>query len=338
MTTDNDAPSTHFASCIACRSSNLRTNLYPGSFALRLTGNKFEYSITECQDCGLGRLAPTPDQDTISQFYGSDYGIYQDVGKEVISGWSRRLKMLAANIGAIARHDEDSNKLTAPLSRVLAELVQVIGAQKIPLTTLVPLALAKSAAILDYGCASGWWLRVLKEAGYSNLWGYDLDQPALADLETRGINIVRNVENLPEQHFDCIRLEHVLEHVTDPSDTLRRLRKLLRPNGTIALVVPNFGSWARKVTGSSWSGLVLPYHLSHFTERSLRLIAEQAGLKVRNHQFLPIWGSAKPAVEMSKSWFTRLAQYTPNYFAKMAYYGWCQSATTGDFLGIELSM
>ena len=155
----------------------------------------------------------------------------------------------------------------------LAAGAERLGGRSVPLTTSYPLGLARGAAILDYGCGSGWWLRELRARGYSNLWAYDVEQPALQQIRSEGIRVLVNPAPLPRAAFDCVRLEHVVEHLINPLEALARVKLALAPDGVIVLVVPNYGSWSARTAGLAYGGLDLPRHLSHFTEQSLRGVA-----------------------------------------------------------------
>lgn len=51
----------------------------------------------------------------------------------------------------------------------------------------------------------------------------------------------------PAQKYDTIIMSHVLEHVTDPQEVLKRARKWLTKNGRIIIVVPNADSLHRRL-------------------------------------------------------------------------------------------
>lgn len=46
----------------------------------------------------------------------------------------------------------------------------------------------------------------------------------------------------PEERFDCILADHVLEHVEDPLKVLRRIKSWLAPGGVVIIGVPNGNS------------------------------------------------------------------------------------------------
>jgi 2-polyprenyl-3-methyl-5-hydroxy-6-metoxy-1,4-benzoquinol methylase len=76
----------------------------------------------------------------------------------------------------------------------------------------------------------------------------------------------------PDHSFDVITLWDVIEHVPEPRETLRQVRRLLRPGGIIAINTPDADSaWAR-VMGMGWHLIVPPEHLHLFGKRSLQLV------------------------------------------------------------------
>ena len=83
----------------------------------------------------------------------------------------------------------------------------------------------------------------------------------------------------PDRHFDAIVFNHSLEHVDDPAAAVAAAARLLRPGGLLAIAVPNFGSWHRRLFRSAWFQLDLPRHLQHFDRASLAGLSERAGLR-----------------------------------------------------------
>ena len=58
------------------------------------------------------------------------------------------------------------------------------------------------------------------------------------------------------------------------------------------VIIPNFGSWQRKLFGSRWFHLDLPRHRIHFTLGSLERAIQRAGLSVER---IGTRGKKKPA-------------------------------------------
>ncbi len=85
--------------------------------------------------------------------------------------------------------------------------------------------------MLDVGCGNGQLLRGLHDAGWET-YGVDFDQRA---LEASGLPATKarlggataaldfGVE------FDAVVMRHVVEHLTDPVEDLRTIRRLVAP-------------------------------------------------------------------------------------------------------------
>jgi hypothetical protein len=82
-----------------------------------------------------------------------------------------------------------------------------------------------------------------------------------------------------ESGHDAVVFQHALEHVFEPSDDLGRARELLRPGGSILIIVPNFGSWQSRRFGDAWFHLDLPRHRSHFTAAGLERLLRATGFE-----------------------------------------------------------
>jgi SAM-dependent methyltransferase len=86
--------------------------------------------------------------------------------------------------------------------------------------------------------------------------------------------------------FDLVIMNHALEHMPDPVEQLRTVRRLLRDDGALVVAVPNWQSWQRRLFGTYWGPLEVPRHLTQFSPHALRLAAVEAGFTagtVRNY-------------------------------------------------------
>ncbi len=80
----------------------------------------------------------------------------------------------------------------------------------------------------------------------SQLWLFDLrlDSSLASDRVTTVEGILpESLQGAPDNHFDVIFCNNVLEHLDDPSGLLSQIFRILRPNGTVYLNVP---SWRGK--------------------------------------------------------------------------------------------
>src|SRR5437868_5454693 len=99
--------------------------------------------------------------------------------------------------------------------------------------------------VLEIGCASGQTLAYLKERGAELTVGVEYSPDVAERARNRGVDhvIVGDVEtldlNFEENTFDVILAGHVLEHLVDPWSVLRKLWKLLKPQGRLIGALPN---------------------------------------------------------------------------------------------------
>jgi len=84
----------------------------------------------------------------------------------------------------------------------------------------------------------------------------------------------------PVDFFDFITMSQVLEHVHDPVTLVASFRRILKKDGQLIIGVPNIDSRLRKRYGSRWLNWHVPYHLNHFSRKSLEVLAERSGYEV----------------------------------------------------------
>jgi SAM-dependent methyltransferase len=140
-----------------------------------------------------------------------------------------------------------------------------------------------NGSLLDVGCASGAFLRLMRESG----WSVTGVEPSLAQARRavealgEGANIQQCVlqEASLKGGFDLVTMWDVLEHVTSPSEFLGLAAAQLRPGGYLVLNVPRIDSVAARLLRSRWP-VLLAEHLCYFTVPSLRVCGERAGLRL----------------------------------------------------------
>jgi 2-polyprenyl-3-methyl-5-hydroxy-6-metoxy-1,4-benzoquinol methylase len=80
--------------------------------------------------------------------------------------------------------------------------------------------------------------------------------------------------------FDVILMAEVIEHLVAPADSMRRCRSLLRDNGMLVVIMPNFNSILIKGLGPREGHVCPPMHLNFFTRRSLDAFARRTGYRL----------------------------------------------------------
>jgi 2-polyprenyl-3-methyl-5-hydroxy-6-metoxy-1,4-benzoquinol methylase len=139
-------------------------------------------------------------------------------------------------------------------------------------------------SVLDYGCGSGDF--VLSAAGMgAEAMGIEPSSLAVERARMLGAKVLQGTIDTIDltdmkNRFDLITLNHVLEHIPEPSTALGMLKELLKPEGHLWIAVPNFQCWGSKVLREQWHSSDIPRHLHHFTLASLELCGQQAGLRL----------------------------------------------------------
>jgi SAM-dependent methyltransferase len=140
---------------------------------------------------------------------------------------------------------------------------------------------SESTAVLDIGCSTGMFLRTMKDIGYTNLQGVDLSPLHCEYVErAHGIHCHSSIDAVPAASFDLVTCYAVLEHTTDPIGFLKQVTEKLRPGGHALILVPNYRSFYKAISGRHWLWLIPPVHLQYFGPKSLDRAFERSGLTV----------------------------------------------------------
>ena len=132
--------------------------------------------------------------------------------------------------------------------------------------------------VLDFGCGNGGFL-LHAETIAMNVAGVELEKRVQKHYKGR-LNIFPSIESIIGD-YDLITAFHVIEHMPDPKEILKKLAGHLAPRGRLVIEVP-----------SSEDALITLYdcdafqhftywsnHLFLFNAETLKTLAEQAGLK-----------------------------------------------------------
>lgn len=97
---------------------------------------------------------------------------------------------------------------------------------------------------------------------------------------------------LEENHYDCVYMDSVLEHVRDPMGYLHEIYRVLKEGGVCYIGVPNEDSLfndikqaidkirGRKYISPKIKPFSFPYHINGFNKKSLLFAVKEAGFQV----------------------------------------------------------
>jgi len=135
--------------------------------------------------------------------------------------------------------------------------------------------------VLDVGCGSGLFLLAMQQLGWT-VCGVEPNSTAVEFVrQTLQIEAYEgDIFAFPEvETVDLITFWDVLEHTHSPTAVLRRAFQLLKPQGYLALNVPNWASIERRLFRERWIAIDAPRHLYHFTPQTIAAMLEVSGFR-----------------------------------------------------------
>lgn len=209
---------------------------------------EIENTLVQCTACDLVYLSPRPDEPMLKRIYASWYGdIYR------LSDTEKQAR--------IREFKHYHWRLLAPY---------------------VP----QNASLLDIGTGNGLFLSAIEGQALS-AFGLEWDAGAVAQAQAnlREASVHQGtLSHLPaewasDERFDVITMFDYLEHTTTVAEDLAQVHRLLKPQGVLALRVPNYRGLQGRCMGRAWFG-ILSVHLSYFDRASLRRALEVQGFEV----------------------------------------------------------
>lgn len=214
------------------------------------------FNLVRCTSCDLAYLNPRPTKEEITQYYPPWY--HSRAQKQIVD-------LEETTIWGIPWR-EAMQKKAKPILRY-----------------------KKEGKILDIGCGDGSLLKFMEELGWET-YGIDFNEDSTRYArEVLKLNVFSGrLEEVsyPEDFFDIIILFHVLEHLSDPLDTLEKVLPLLKADGLLLVEVPNFASFEARLFRSRWFGIAAPLHLYHFTPHTLTAMLKSAGFNSVELEFI----------------------------------------------------
>ena len=220
-------------------------------------GPDFEYRTSpdsflsvECIHCGVVYLDPRPAASEFDRIYPDDYHAFRFTEAEFGIVYSIRRRLEARRLLRALR------------------------------------GLAAGGSVIDVGCGDGFHLDVLRQYGPPGweLTGVDVDRRAVTAARQRQLVVHEGrLEDLdlPAESFDAALLIQTVEHLADPVELLRSVRRLLVPGGRILVVTDNTGSLDFRIAKRRhWGGYHFPRHWYLHNAHSLALLSARAGLEV----------------------------------------------------------
>ncbi|MBC7820581.1 MAG: class I SAM-dependent methyltransferase [Planctomycetaceae bacterium] len=249
-----------------------------------------EFTLARCEACQHVFLNPRPTRECIGQFYPADYGPFRggeiancklQIANRELPGKRKQRSVFDPRSWQWLRHLVlwwiDSRAAPMPTSQISNFKSEISN-----LKFQIP------RRALELGCSHGAFLQQLRERGWECV-GIEPAAEVARRAAERGFDVrigslesvvASDPQTFAQSSFDALFAWMVIEHLHDPVATLRLVRELLKPGGTLSFSVPNFGCWERRTFGRFWYALQLPTHLQHFTTASLRRMLDASGFEL----------------------------------------------------------
>jgi len=200
-----------------------------------------------CESCALGALDSDLTDKKLKEFYANDY---REVGKPKLE------------------ENSDAKELFDIYSKFQTDRINFLKPY-----------FRKDKTLLEVGCSSGMFLyhakKYVKEVVGID---YDIQSAEFAREKCKCRVYTTDIEetDLARKSFDIIAIFQTLEHVEDPKKLIATLKKYLKPDGVIAIEVPNLHDALAHVYDLP-NHRKFYFHSSHlwyFTEKSLQKLME----------------------------------------------------------------
>lgn len=205
------------------------------------------FRVLACGGCASEWLDPRPTETEIVRFYPSDYHAYNDDHGFVASAlvWLR-------------------GRLRSRYYRGL------LG--------------GSTGRIFDVGAGDCRHFDEVGRGANFTFAGVEINPAMASEARRRGYDVeTGTLEELDlgrhEGRYDLVSMNHVLEHVVDPLEVVRRARRLLRPGGWLVGELPTISSWEHAIFGPTWAGYHYPRHLQMFSTSGLEALFAKVGLE-----------------------------------------------------------
>lgn len=256
-------------------------------------------SRVKCFNCSLVFANPMADADELNDFYQN----YYDNGYFGMLHYKEKVKALFESVKQMP---------VATLNKD-AYFLYKFGKQ------------SSGARFLDIGCGLGIGLTYAERFNYQ-LYATELDADAISFVKQHFDVEVFHGELLnadyPDQYFDYIYINHVIEHVLDPAAYMQTVHRILKPGGIVFIGTPNISSFIyrayRAIAFLRWRIPGIVDGLEHtflFNKETLKALGEQAGLQMIFHKNLALGETLQNILKSNLTSLKKLARYAQTFFS-----------------------
>lgn len=153
--------------------------------------------------------------------------------------------------------------------------------------------------ILEIGCGEGNFCKQLRRND-REIWGIEINPNAASEASKVCDKVFvgefeQNYTDIPNNYFDVVVCNDVLEHMYSPWETIRKIKNLLHTNGLLVTSIPNFRYVGNIITEiliekdfryRPEGGILDDTHIRFFTSKSILRMFKEEGYEVVLHEGL----------------------------------------------------
>lgn len=200
--------------------------------------------LVKCNNCGLSYLNPRVREDIIMQSYSS-----------------------AEDETFFSQNPQRIRTFSKSLKKIISK------------PNIAP---TKDKKVLDIGCAGAAFPKAAHDLGFDVTGIEPAKWLANKGRETYKLNILPGVlsdHTFNDKSFDIITLWDVIEHISNPEQTVIEIRRILKDDGIFIVNYPDIDTWPSKLLGKKWP-FYLSVHLTYFNPKTIKEYLNKFEFKV----------------------------------------------------------
>lgn len=179
----------------------------------------------------------------------------------------------------LAKHLGYPKTSTSSAANVLASTLGFLFLKTPPMRRQIKWA--RGGQVLDIGCGNGEMLDQYRMLGW-NTSGVEPGSESAEIARKKGHSVITGLVEqvgLPSESFDAVTMWDALEHIPNPTEVLREVFRILRPNGTVYIHVPNYGSCYGRHWKDRWFMFTAPLHYYHYSSTTIQELLQRNGFE-----------------------------------------------------------